>query len=897
MLYFANTYITEYGYQLIGSAASDNNTDRIMWMSARTSSVNLNSADPSEIVAMNKNSFLNSHTCTGNVTSAIYNHAQAVEQDDEDTRSLTLTCELHSSSEAEGHGNAYSLVIYAKTDDGDSENIGDVAIIARCGNDHTPEEIPSGTTWEANVSLVINFTDSTVLPENLVAPDGFYATADQFNKLLNRVVTKEAASSTPAHPSGEAQDVYGQKTFKSKIVADNGIDVNDAAVFNSTAQFNGDIAIDAVATAQSIVPKTQNTYSLGSINNEWKNIYVGDSYLSSDEDHTVLEIGACTDQYDNVPEPVIRPSQPNYGYIGTEKNYLYCSHVCLAYANQYYIHDYNTHTSTPLATYIARTPVNEVNVLGKSDGIQCPLLFTNYINSSTTNAVNRALYTDTINSLWYNPYGNVLYSSIIRTTNIYVESSAGIRLSTFAGPTSYVTQVPTSTGFDTKFYISSNERCSICNTASYNSSNTTATVTTYAAAPSGTQVKWQLGTSNNHISDAYIDSMHGKSDTTAQVAILGNDSNAEYPIVFANSHTTSTSTASDKTLYTDSSTTSSLKYNPSTNTCYCGTFSGTFSGALSGNATTASSASQVGVLGKYQDQDFPVIFTTSVNSSYLDKVNRTLCTDTDITNALRYNPSTNTVSCGTFNGTATLANQVALLGKADNNIYPIVFSSGTAINTSSRTSRDLCTGTTYTLYYNPSTGTLYSTKFSGVATKAEQVKVSDAAENYNYYTVPFVRGFVADGGTDYKELYTVYNSGPTYNPNTDTLMLNGDLIQYNGELKVKNINIVFLEITITASGSTPLPNPVPKAIISYGTIISANSTISGATINHLRYANLHFHGGDASDLPSTERKAYDAGIDYTSDAPTGSFKILSHIVTWKDNGKRSFIVPALKMFT
>ena len=104
-----------------------------------------------------------------------------------------------------------------------------------------------------------------------------------------------------------------------------------------------------------------------------------------------------------------------------------------------------------------------------------------------------------------------------------------------------------------------------------------------------------LGSSNSHISDAYINNLYVTSNGTSllnyikntivtnatyasKVGVLGKATNSSYPVIFADSYNTSTDSVANKQLYTDSSSTSALRYNPYTNICYCGTFSGSFSG-------------------------------------------------------------------------------------------------------------------------------------------------------------------------------------------------------------------------------------------------------------------------------------------------------------------------------
>lgn len=66
---------------------------------------------------------------------------------------------------------------------------------------------------------------------------------------------------------------------------------------------------------------------------------------------------------------------------------------------------------------------SQVAVLGSSSNSNLPLLFTSSCNDSTTSKSNRTIYTDTENSLYYNPSTNVLTSSYLNTSKLEVTSA------------------------------------------------------------------------------------------------------------------------------------------------------------------------------------------------------------------------------------------------------------------------------------------------------------------------------------------------------------------------------------------------------------------------------------------------------------------------------------------
>ena len=60
---------------------------------------------------------------------------------------------------------------------------------------------------------------------------------------------------------------------------------------------------------------------------------------------------------------------------------------------------------------IVPNTANSVNVLGYNTSTSCPLVFTNAVVTSTTNATAKTIYTDTANTLYYNPNTPTFYAN------------------------------------------------------------------------------------------------------------------------------------------------------------------------------------------------------------------------------------------------------------------------------------------------------------------------------------------------------------------------------------------------------------------------------------------------------------------------------------------------------
>ena len=122
----------------------------------------------------------------------------------------------------------------------------------------------------------------------------------------------------------------------------------------------------------------------------------------------------------------------------------------------------------------------------------------------------------------------------------------------------------------------------------------------------------------------------GTADITVPVSTTQKSDNVSYNIPFVSSVT-----AGNQSVYTDNE--AVLTYNPSTNTLSAGTFNGT----LTGNASSATYASNITITD--DESTNATNYITFVNATSGNIGNR-------VDSTLTYNPSTNTLSAGTFNG-------------------------------------------------------------------------------------------------------------------------------------------------------------------------------------------------------------------------------------------------------
>jgi hypothetical protein len=160
-----------------------------------------------------------------------------------------------------------------------------------------------------------------------------------------------------------------------------------------------------------------------------------------------------------------------------------------------------------------------------------------------------------------------------------------------------------------------------------------------------------------------------------------------------------------------------------------------------------------------------------VDTNNTNKTSEELWTDA----GLSYDPSTNTLTAGSFVGTASSATVSAKVFTQSNATNGAFYPTFVDTNNTNKTSEDVWTDAG--LSYNPSTNTLTAGFFSGdgsgltgvtagSATNANNIYLTDSSDLNNNYNIPFMN--VTGGGTAYRALQ-VDDGGLYFNPNTNTL--------------------------------------------------------------------------------------------------------------------------------
>ena len=223
---FKDSFITDAGAELLARATAQEG--RLVWTRAATSERNTDSLSVNEMNALDEEHFGNL-SMTGAVTNVIVNDAR---------NSVSVHCEL---SNEEADGTARTFGAWAKID-GDESDV--LAIVARCGTGVVPvviNPIEQGVV-RAFADFSLNISDKQVQAVGVII--GYYATATALQDeiaaredLAGRVVTCHVADN---ETTGEAQNIYGEKTFITGICTSDIHDLDGSGIVTT-----GDIWSDA----------------------------------------------------------------------------------------------------------------------------------------------------------------------------------------------------------------------------------------------------------------------------------------------------------------------------------------------------------------------------------------------------------------------------------------------------------------------------------------------------------------------------------------------------------------------------------------------------------------------------------------------------------------------------
>lgn len=580
---FQSSFITQAGSNLFASATSSINSQLkkpVVWMYARTYSLDTSRYKPDQMRALDVTALTtgsgNKQTSIGNITSAeLCDATDSSSGTPVQIPTVRLTCTLSNTDTY--YGLARNLAVFAKLQ-GQADASAVLVAIARVDAGYHVDEIPrkSDGDFTATIDFVLAIKDSQI--NTIQAPSSYYASAQTVQNLADRVVTTHLANDTT---TGEPQDIYGIKTFKDRIYHNN-----------------------------NVVPSANNAYSLGMLdannsNNDrrWNTVYAttfnGTTFTGTAAIATNLEVSPELTWTTASSSSAGSTLQVKAG--GKNSNSITIDKVQKAYSPYINASDSNA---------------NYYIVLG--DSISA---------GATFSAGFKNLYADSVNSFYYNTSTNKLTCPVFSGNVV----------------TQYIAECTTSKSTVNKtatidnFTLTAGTRVFIKFTKGNSAISPTLNISS-KGAKSINHLRIDLP-ENSVVPLIYNgDSwdVEGSFSTVTSVEIRGKNNSSSYPVIFADSFCTDTSTYTRKSLYTNSVFKNALRYNPNTNVCYCKIFSG----SLSGNAT---SASKIHVATVSDDKAYPLVFRESYTADVgLSPGNKIIYSSA--LNKFYYNPSTDTLT-------------------------------------------------------------------------------------------------------------------------------------------------------------------------------------------------------------------------------------------------------------
>ena len=283
------------------------------------------------------------------------------------------------------------------------------------------------------------------------------------------------------------------------------------------------------------------------------------------------------------------------------------------------------------------TSSSNVGILGNDTNDNYPLIFTNSVNSNKSTAVNKQLYTDTANSLRYNPNSNTLLCTYVGSTTSRVNIHAS-RI--------YL-------GYQSEAYF-------VATTSSYAGSIASAGNIIPSLPASSNNAGFSLGHTSIRWNVLYTNMITQTSRTCDTAANTVNktvtipsftlEAGRRIAVKFTKGNSSSSPTLNITDSLANDTSTGAKNINclradlPENSIVYL-TYNGESWDVEGANV----SAAQIRTYGASDDKAYPLLFVSSANTtSTIVAYPRSLYTDKG--NVIKYNPSTKTLACTTFKG-------------------------------------------------------------------------------------------------------------------------------------------------------------------------------------------------------------------------------------------------------
>lgn len=392
-------------------------------------------------------------------------------------------------------------------------------------------------------------------------------------------------------------------------------------------------------------------------------------------------------------------------------------------------------TSATVATTSAQTSMINTNGTALNASYAISLLPTSSIGGYSS------IYFDSGSSILYNPA-----TATLTVPNLNGNAATATTATT---ATTAATATVASTVTVANATVNQNYSLAMCNTNSAGSNAVYNNNGLLEFNPS-TQVL-TVATLNGNAATATTATTATNATNAANIAITSAASNTSYYIPFA------TSSSGSQALYANGN----FSYNPSTSVLNALTFSG--NAATATTATSATGAGSISIVNSSTNSNFPMTFVSTsgtFQTVYIDSSVLINPSTHTITAALFNGPSTSAA-------TATTASTVTVNGTAPpTGTYPIVYtlasgSSQTLYGTSSSLSFNPFNGMLTAAIFNGNAATATTATTATNATNATNINMTSVTTNSSYYLsfAQTLGAYSALGG----------NAGLTFNPSTGNL--------------------------------------------------------------------------------------------------------------------------------
>ena len=238
-------------------------------------------------------------------------------------------------------GDANSLILFGRLSSQDENTRTPICVVSNSTSFYLPEYNQFAiTAFDCLFTVQYNISSPVVVEQT----SALECSLAEFRQLKDRVVTTHKAGENYV---GEAQEIYGLKTFKQNVSAESNLNVsgNIAAhyvlpngsscyigteesewkcIYCNSANFSESLVVGSTSYFSNIVPKENDTSSLGSSALKWSNVWARNVYAVDGVAATDITVSGGISFSDGSVSHSILPAEDKNGSIGaSDKRWKY----------------------------------------------------------------------------------------------------------------------------------------------------------------------------------------------------------------------------------------------------------------------------------------------------------------------------------------------------------------------------------------------------------------------------------------------------------------------------------------------------------------------------------------------------------------------------------------------